>query len=141
MFLSSLTWLGGFYVFLAVVGLAPTPWTQVCVTKTMKDMPDISGLDFKITTESCDFLFHDVSNSVLVSRAGTRSTAVLFEYEPYFGPEGEVLPTVVVSDAGEITVSARQVRRIILQEPEWERMPVIYRIEYSAGTGSAVKAE
>lgn len=132
---SSFAWLGGFYVFLAVVGLAPTPWTQICVTKTMKDMPGIAGLDFSITMESCDFVFHEVWTSVLVSRVGTTKKTVLLQYEPYFGLEDSVLPTVLVSDGGEITVSARQVRGIIVQEAEWERMPVVYRIEYAGGEG------
>ena len=53
-FFSAILLMGIAYVFLAAIGLVPTPYT--CMTETKTRITNLSGGDFEITDTGCDTL-------------------------------------------------------------------------------------
>jgi hypothetical protein len=115
--------LGSAYLILAAVGLAPTPYT--CITETRKKIPNLSGFDFEITETDCSTLGEDASISVFVSKAGDNTKALLFKYGPAVD---DLLPSLVVHNESNLSISIPIVSDVRFQEHRWRNMSIDYNI-------------
>ena len=112
-------------VSLAVVGLLWEP--DACTTETRKKLPNLSGFDFEINETDCSGFGAANSISLFVSPAGGHEKSLLFKYDP--GGDGP-LPSIVVSDQGNISISIAEVSSIYSQIRRWKNSSVEYHIGY-----------
>jgi len=118
--------LGWVYLFLAAVGLTGTYVS--CITETRKKVSNLSGFDFEISETDCSGFGATASISVFVSTAGGHEKTLLFKYGPE--DDGQLLPSIVVSDQGNISISIAEISSIFSQIHKWKNSPVEYHIEY-----------
>lgn len=115
-------------------GIIPTPWNPACMTQTLREISNLSGYDFKITETNCDLLAKDDAIRVFISPTGKHQDALLFQFDPvYLRGEGYVMPTITVSDEGNVSMSVREVASIAVQKPRWQNISIEYdigRIQY-----------
>jgi hypothetical protein len=139
---SALVLLGIAYVFLAAVGLAPTPFTRM--TETKMKVTNLSSGDFEVTYTNSDSLAKEEFVSVYVSKSGQsfftkwipRKT-LLFRYDPAMS--NSPLPSISASGSNRILISIPRVSSVIFQTRSWGNVSVDYEIghvDYS-GTGAS----
>jgi hypothetical protein len=116
--------LGVVYLFLAAVGLAWTPYT--CIKETRQKISNLSGFDFEISETDCSTFGETASISIFVSTAGGHEKALLFKYGPE--DDGQLLPSIVVSDRGNISISISEVADIVSQQRKWKNSSIYYYI-------------
>jgi len=118
--------LGWVYLFLAAVGLTGTYVS--CVTETRKKISNLSGFDFEISETDCSGFGATASISVFVLTAGGHEKTLLFKYGPE--DDGQLLPSIAVSDQGNIAISILEVADIVSQQRKWKNSFVDYYIGY-----------
>jgi hypothetical protein len=140
--------LGVGYVFLASIGMAPTPYTRM--TETRMKIRNLSGEDFEVTYTNSDSLAKEEFVSVYVSKAGVngeswvakwfRNKTLLFRYDPAMW--NSPLPAISVSGPNRILISIPRISSIIFQRRSWGNVSIDYeigQIDYP-GTGASQQA-
>jgi len=110
-------------LWLVLVELVWAP--GACITETRQKIANLSGFDFEISETDCDAIAKTASVSVFVSTAGRNEKALLFEYDPY--PTGP-LPSIVVFDQGNISISTSDISEVIFQACKWKNSSIAYDI-------------
>jgi hypothetical protein len=111
------------YVFLAVVGIAPTPST--CLNRREADFLTDTGIHIRVTRRSCDTLAKEDLISVLIFRNERDDKDVIFKYDP---DERNPLPTVSSGADQTILISVPSVSTIYTQSSRWHGMTIKYEI-------------
>jgi hypothetical protein len=88
------------YVFLAVAGLAWTPW--ICLTTTSRTIPNLAGLDFRIVRTDCSMIAKTASMSVMISRPGETHQTTILKYDPAWNDDG---PEIAAIDGHTVRIS------------------------------------
>lgn len=118
-----------FLIIGVVLGIVPVPRALVCLDETLKEMRNLSGYDFRIVDTSCGVIAKDDNVSVRISRAGGHENVELLLYDPVnVEPQSLVLPVISVSGQGEITISIERINEILVQETNWNGLPIRYEI-------------
>ncbi|MBI3705572.1 MAG: hypothetical protein HY244_17390 [Rhizobiales bacterium] len=122
--------------FLAVLAFSTIPiWILVflvgglyvsgpsCETKIEKKLPDVSGIDFEISTTMC---WGSSYSTIAASRKGEKHRTILLEYDPitWIG-----LPTISMPGSDRIVIAAPWVSAVFAKRDHWRGM----RIEYDIG--------
>jgi len=110
---------------LAVIELFLLP--DACITEIREKTSNLSGFDFEMSETDCSAFGKDAAVSVFVSTAGGHEKALLFKYDP--GGVGP-LPSIVVSDQGNISISITQISSIFSQSRKWKNSSIDYDIAH-----------
>jgi hypothetical protein len=115
--------LAAVYIFLASVGLAPTPHT--CVTENLETVHNVAGFDFEISETDCSTLGEDSSISVFAFKPGQTGKTLLFKY----GPAGvNPMPVITSVDPHTVQISVPRISDLILRRDSWEGLSINYNI-------------
>ncbi len=98
--------------------------TAFCTIQNERDLPDLSGLHFRLTRMSCDTLAKDTSVSLIVSRTRTDKGDVIFKYDPN---ERSPTPTVALADS-HLRIAVPSVSSIYFKALQWEGLTIDYDI-------------
>lgn len=112
-----------------MTGFIPIPQALRCTTETVRQLPNLSGFDFKIAYSDCALIGSALTINVFVSKAGGNEREHLFEYDPIHDRPDEDLPSISVSDQGRISISVPQIAAIYVQEHSWKGTPIDYEFE------------
>jgi hypothetical protein len=115
--------LGSVYLLLAMVGLAPNPYT--CITETHKKVSGLSGFDFEISETDCSTLGEDASISVFAVKSGETKKVLLFKYGP---AGGDPMPVIIPVDQHTIQISVSRISDLIFRRDNWEGLSINYNI-------------
>lgn len=116
--------LGMIHLLLAMIGLAPTPYTRA--TEIEKQILNHNGFQFDIVNTDCDPIAKTNSTSICTSRVGQTDRTLLFEFVP---PNPYVpLPDVSVINPHTIEISAPLAVSVFSRRGAWQGMSVRYRI-------------
>jgi hypothetical protein len=115
--------LGVFYLLLAAVGLAPTPYT--CITEMHGKVSDVAGFDFEVSETDCDTLAKDASISVFASKAGQAHKTLLFKYGP---AGGDPFPLITPIDQHSVQISVPWISDVIFRRDGLKDLSVVYKI-------------
>jgi len=121
--------------FLAVLAFSTIPiWILVflvgglyvsgpsCETKIEKKLPDVSGIDFEISTTMC---WGSSYSTIVASRKGEKRRTILFVYDQLTWID---LPTITMSANDRIVISVEQIGAVYERRYEWRGMHIGYQI-------------
>lgn len=112
------------YLWLAMIGLAWTPYT--CITETRKQISGVSGFDFEISETNCDTLAKDASISVFASISGQTKRVLLFKYGPAYI---DLMPVITPVDKHTVQISIPEISDLIFRRDKLKDLTIRYKID------------
>ena len=112
------------YLWLAMVGLAPTPFD--CTTEVRGRTFAVSGFDFEISETYCDTIAKTAAISVFASRPGKEKKVLLFKFVPAYK---DLLPVITQLDPHSVRISIAEISSLFLSRTKLKGLNVNYKID------------
>jgi hypothetical protein len=112
------------YSWLAMVGLAPTPFD--CTTEVRGRTFGVSGFDFEISETYCDTIAKSAAISVFASKSGNAKKVLLFKFVP---SHEDLLPVITQLDQHSVRISIPEISSMLLIQNKIEDLNVNYKID------------
>ena len=113
------------YIFLAIIGLAWTPW--VCLDTPVAKITGLLGYNFDVIYTNCDLIAKEEWISVFAARPGAWRSTLLFQYVPW---RYDDKPAITATDGRTIRISIPKLSSVHMRRTGWDDLTIEYDIGY-----------
>jgi hypothetical protein len=116
------------YVICLALVSALSSCGAACLSTPLAEIHGSPGITFKVTRTDCDTLAKDSAVSVIATRDGDKTSALLAKYDPW----GDELPQVHIEEGGTIFIHLAKASSILEQHQTWGSFKVKLEIDQLA---------